>query len=1244
MAIWLEAVTGGGGSDWFYVVVINAPAGANVKVNDGDEDIDAVVPGVGYIGIPVHNENSTYTITVEMNGLTAPTQQFTTGSQSGQMTEKTFEFAEIQLTYDDEFRGQTITFTDGTHTPSPAIVLPGAPDNEISIFVPYTGSWSMSAVDPVSGDTFYSSPNPIVVSSLSQVVSSHLFVIPDGKTVTPTDDITIWLACGNIKDKTYTTLEEVLDDPETLIRLMADNNAVDYMVRSKTWIKSEALVPTLNADSNSVLKSSEQSTSAWKAFDGNPAESGSANKWVANSNANEYIGYQFTSGKVVGLVKVWNETGSYATQGVKTCQVEYSDDGSTWHPGSAQIDAAQGGVTSIITTESNPHIYWRLNCTDNHGGSYITIGELQFYSRIEGITDNELSMEAIGQNDYAVDETVKDSDWCEGIVNSDYFELVLNTKVPEMTDDTHPSGEVSCSTYASSYEGYKAFNNIDTDVSSTNHGWQPSGSIPIDSYIQYEFPSAVLIKKVLIKWSNSYEHKIKIQGSNDGFVNDTNDLTSELTLPANSSYYSQSMEQVLSSNTAYKYYRMIFTNTANTGGYGFKLQFYGREDSGVLSWLNAAGIEKCYLSVEEVLSDRETLQSLMMDHNAVDYLIAAKLFIDAIVNNREAMICIGNSNYASDTLLADSEWIVALAKSIYNTALFNIHVPKMTDNTHPSGEASANGYYTTNYPWCAFDGNDTSYWYNTSIVGELYYEFPSAVNIVAACVLMGIQSAVKFNSAEFKGFDGTNWIHLADLSELHNTTLGTFKDVTLFTGNTAKYTKYGLFGTAPSGNYCAMIYELQFLGHEDVDETKIEIYSAADDQVYYLSSGSPVILGTTDDEGHLSVNRASLPIGDVTIYSNVAKDPDNLSNAYSKTIEITSDTRAIWVMPENTMYWYGYIGGSFCEASPTNGFTLISSRTAQSPIYNINNVEVKPAGSNISCGVSTIVPIDVDILHSIIDSFGTDAYYGYNRDKIVKADDAGYINLGLVAGHKTYRDMDKEIYPIGYAVDASSRYIKFNGWWYGRRNRIANFFSAPNDTIYYMSSGTQVVFAQTNEYGEAYINYALLTPGTYDLYSSVAEDPDNIGSPFHKQFTISSNTTRLYLMPNDNTLYWYGYISENLENRDYINGWTPINSTYKFIKPTFSNNSISLINNGNATYGGIGNKKPITATKIHTILSNVSDANGTCQSDKSGSSQIASLTLANGYNVHTVSFTGYIELYTVNLATRTCNVTALWYE
>lgn len=75
----------------------------------------------------------------------------------------------------------------------------------------------------------------VVITTDGQSESVTLTFVPEGSTVTPTDDIQIWLHCADIWDKSYTSISQVLADSITLSALIADSNAVDYMVRSTTW-------------------------------------------------------------------------------------------------------------------------------------------------------------------------------------------------------------------------------------------------------------------------------------------------------------------------------------------------------------------------------------------------------------------------------------------------------------------------------------------------------------------------------------------------------------------------------------------------------------------------------------------------------------------------------------------------------------------------------------------------------------------------------------------------------------------------------------------------------------------------------------------------------------------------------------------------------------------------------------------------------------------------------------------------
>lgn len=128
----------------------------------------------------------------------------------------------LTVTCDSDFAGQTITCTDGTTTLNQ--ICPSTSPYTVEFKIPNGGTWTIS-----SGTDSTSVVIPDAI---------ELHYIPNGSTITPTDDIQIWLHCAGISDKSYTTITQVLNDASTLQTLIASNNAADYMKRSTTWASS----------------------------------------------------------------------------------------------------------------------------------------------------------------------------------------------------------------------------------------------------------------------------------------------------------------------------------------------------------------------------------------------------------------------------------------------------------------------------------------------------------------------------------------------------------------------------------------------------------------------------------------------------------------------------------------------------------------------------------------------------------------------------------------------------------------------------------------------------------------------------------------------------------------------------------------------------------------------------------------------------------------------------------------------
>ena len=338
---------------------------------------------------------------------------FSGGSSGGGYT--------LTVTCDAAFAGTTITCTDGVTTLTQT--CPSSSPYEVVFEIPNGGEWTISGI--ISGQTYS--------VSIDIPDSLELHSVPEGSTVLPTDDIQTWLACAGITDKSYTTLNEVLADSTTLLALMSDNNAVDYLVRSTTWASgltadSTAMTDigannycanTLLSDStwheaianstyiDSVLNvknptmtgnttpSGECSASSnfnqnnyptWKAFDGN-----TGTNWLTttvSASTVSYIQYKFSEARIINTVKMifvnW-ASGSMAT--ISNISIKGSNDGSNFTPLlSYQPD---NDINQLAIFDNNDiYLYYRVEITGYNAintaagiQSNVSIAEMKFYGR-----------------------------------------------------------------------------------------------------------------------------------------------------------------------------------------------------------------------------------------------------------------------------------------------------------------------------------------------------------------------------------------------------------------------------------------------------------------------------------------------------------------------------------------------------------------------------------------------------------------------------------------------------------------------------------------------------------------------------------------------------------------------------------------------------------------------------------------------------------------------------------------------
>ena len=1285
--IFFEALASGGGSEWYYTVLMKAPLGAEITLDDNDEEVTATGAGTDtLIGIPVHNPSSAYELTVKMNGLTSPSQTVNTPVNSGAISDViTVNFANIHIVYDDNFRGQDLSITDGTHTASPAPKFPTT-GNVMDIYVPYTGDWTLEATDPVSGDTFNSSPNPVPITSLTQSINVGLYVIPDGEKVTPTDDIETWLLCADIKDTGYTTLEEVLNDEEVLIKVLTDENATQYLKRSKTFINA-GLVPIMTDNTHPsgqvIYSSSYSSYPAYQIFDGTSTP-GSTNEGVGG-----YIGFDFGTPTKISKAKITSgNTGVYKVQAYINGSWE---DVATLSPSVIHTDYEV--EFDPVTAEK-----FRFLCESLSSGSRCGFDEAQFFPWKEGITENELAMQAIGSYDVAANILLSDSDWESALGSSDYGTDVFNTKVPKMTSNSAPSGAASCSSYYNNnddFNAYKAFHLDPLTSNADTRGWLPAAS-QSNQWVQYDFGES---KEVSV-WALSTDYgsgdkTFTLTASNDSSFSSPVTLG---TITAKADNYSTIHSPHVGDGTPYRYYRVTISGTTDNSAQGIRCQFYGREAGGIQDWIKAAGLTKPYTTLQEVLNDPNTLATLVTNHDAVDYLVTAKALIDDICADETAMRYIGKRNYCADTLLADEDWYVAIRDSVYFESVLNALVPAMTTETKANvgGTNELNSNYAR---WRAFDKNYNSSWQsNNTKPAKVFYKFPSAITIEKGFISPLVHPTNNYIYAKtykvIASNDGNTWVDLTDTITYSGSIISGSPDrygsnqYFNVTKNKGSYIYYGVnVLTSDNGNYCG-IAELQIYGRSDVDESKIDVYAAAADTISRVKSdGTTEVVCTTDNDGYYQIDKSDLPNGEYLLESGVADLPivtsatnqmtpgtgrlqgEISTDKYSQHFKVTNDTVELVFMPEtlqNILYWYGYKGKDIEKVTTGNGWqsTNHSNHTlVDNTVYNQRDIQEYTSNASYYSGVGNKSQRYFEKVAHMISTLKS-AASGVNDYSLILSTTKDLHSRTLQCStQNAYKDkrLLSEIYDKGRSsqYDKSSYTvalgdgdggINIHAYWINDENRLPTYLSAANDILYILDGARQVPIATTNAEGKSYA--LMLEPGTYDIYSSVAKDPSDLNQPYHKQVTITPYTRTVKVMP-ENTLYWWGYIDENLEDQTTANGWSNNGNNN-----TVNTKSLNYMQNTSQSSGnvcvGSGTKNAIKTGAFHSIVLGVTTTgsggygavNIAINKTTAGIVSGANFTCDASNMAHDV-FRSDIKDYFVNAFAnngRANKVFALWYE
>lgn len=133
----------------------------------------------------------------------------------------------------------------------------------------------------------------------------------------------------------------------------------------------------------------------------------------------------------------------------------------------------------------------------------------------------------------------------------------------------------------------------------------------------------------------------------------------------------------------------------------------------------------------------------------------------------------------------------------------------------------------------------------------------------------------------------------------------------------------------------------------------VVIYSAANDTVTFTDNKGTHQITTNSTGRSDPVMIAASTTSPITFTSSVAKNPNNLSVNYTKSVAIYSTTTSVYVMPDgDVLYWFGYDNG-IVDMTNANGWQNSAGSGYTVPTHNTNYIDLNSVGTNNMCGVAT---------------------------------------------------------------------------------------------------------------------------------------------------------------------------------------------------------------------------------------------------------------------------------------------------
>lgn len=214
----------------------------------------------------------------------------------------------------------------------------------------------------------------------------------------------------------------------------------------------------------------------------------------------------------------------------------------------------------------------------------------------------------------------------------------------------------------------------------------------------------------------------------------------------------------------------------------------------------------------------------------------------------------------------------------------------------------------------------------------------------------------------------------------------------------------------------------------------VTLYSATEDTVTFTdASGVQKTEVFASGQSSKSINIEIDSSGStITFTSSVAKNPDDLSQYYSKALTVTTNTTELYLMPDaiKTLYWWGYESDNLEDASNANGWSR-TQYTLRGMTHNKNDMLSYPQAGYYISAIGTKNQVSASKFHAI--SVGVtmvSGEYGDMRTTSTKAIDAPSSRVSLDS--TTMSHFEESVSIVGYTsiTSWSDAQIRVYALWY----------------------------------------------------------------------------------------------------------------------------------------------------------------------------------------------------------------------